>query len=125
LLLVAAVEKDKIAVLLVELAEEQQVVVLQVKVVVVLRPAVELKLLEVLKEYIVVHMELIQERLVKVEMQVAEIMLAVAAAVAGTAVEPELQQAGQMVAAAVQDMFILHQQHQAVHLVVNLHRHIT
>ena len=100
-------------------------VVLQVKVVVVLRPAVELKLLEVLKEIIVVHLELIQERLVKAEMQVTEVMMAAAAVAAGTAVELELQQAGQMVAAAVQDMFILRQQSQAIHLVVNLHRHIT
>ena len=118
-------EKDKIAVLLVASEVVLLVVVLQVKVVVVLRPVVELKLLEVLKEFIVAHLELIQERLVKAEMQVTEIMMAAAAAVAGTAVERELQQAGQMAAAAVQDMFILHQQHQAVHLVVNLHRHIT
>ena len=111
----AAVEKDKITVLLVELAEEQRVVVLQVKVVVVLRPAVELKLLEVLKEIIVVHLELIKERLVEVEMQVTEIMMAAAAAVAGTAGELELQQAGQMAAAAVLDMFILRQQPQATH----------
>ena len=108
-------DKVRIIVLLVALAEVLLVVVLQIKVVVVLRPAVELKLLEVLKDIIVAHMELIQERLVKVVMQVAELMLAAAAAVAGTAVEPELQQAGQMVAAVVLDMFILRQQPQTTH----------
>ena len=108
-------EKDKITVLLVELAEEQRVVVLQVKVVVVLRPAVELKLLEVQKEIIVAHMELIKERLVKAEMQVTEIMMVAAAVAAGTVGELELHQAGQMAAAAVLDMFILRQQPQVTH----------
>ena len=57
--------------------------------------------------------------------QTAASMRAAAAVVAGSAVELELQQAGQTAVAAVQDMFILRQQSQAIHLVVNLHRHIT
>ena len=112
-MLAVAEEKDKIAALLVELAEEQRVVVLQVKVVVEHKLEVVLKLLEVLKEYIVVHLELIQVHLVKVEMQVTEIMMAAAEAVAGSAGELELQQAGQTAAEAGLDMFILHQQPQA------------